>query len=120
MDSYGQAKKEKIKELRKLMHEMMLDGDGDEEMESDELAEALEDAGEESEEFALEDGEVSEDEGEEEESEMSRLTREYFKPKPKASRPGTASIIIRSEAPKKQTLSDKLPGKQFGKKSKYA
>jgi hypothetical protein len=128
-DIYGSARSEKIKELRKLMHELMMSEDGDEPLSVDGLTEALAEAGD-----MAEEATVGEEMGEGEEvataeesedddlSELERMKREYFKPKPKMNRrEGTATMIAKVGEPKKPSFTATVKESfKPGKKGKYA
>lgn len=93
LDPYKEAKLEKLKQLKKLMYELMAEeGMGpDEEMPESGLHEAMEAAEEESmpegEDMEKEDSKMSAME------ELRKMKEEYFKPKVRERRPGTAIMF---------------------------
>ncbi len=102
---YDKARKEKIKELRRLMQELISDGD-EQPMEGSEFSDALEDAGsevdvaeEEMDPADAEEGELPE----EEEDELSAMRRDFFQPKAsKAPRAGTAVMMAKLDTKPKR------------------
>lgn len=78
-DLYQAARSSRLAELKKLIHEIMAKGKGDDPKAMAPVTAKLE---EEEPELDLEPKRV-----------MSDEMREYFKPKPKASRPGTAAFV---------------------------
>ena len=97
-DVYGSARKEKIKEIRKLLQEIVADGDEDEEMPEGTMEEILVDADDAVEEEA-DDVEIADEEDEDEEDPFTKERREFFKPKPRERRPGTAVMIGSAKVP---------------------
>lgn len=103
MLDYNNAKLEKLKELKKLMYELLAAEGDDVELSADDVDESLEEASlpaEESEsDLQVDDGSLLPDE--EEEDELTKMKREYFSPKRRdTSRPGTASVILSKKTPK--------------------
>jgi hypothetical protein len=113
MLDYQNAKREKMKELQRLMRELIAE-EGDVTLSASELQGALDEAGD----GALE-GELSLDMGapempeddlatddgsllpEEPEDELERMKRDYFRPRPRNDkRPGTAMMLAKSEVVK--------------------
>lgn len=126
-DMQSSAKIEKLKELRRLLREIMAAEGADSEMSMDEVEDVLEEAGDEA--MAEPEGadeedmpvrEATEEEMEEPEglSELAQLKREYFKPKmaeKKPGRQGAATMIVAASAPK-LSVSEKIPmPKRMGK-----
>jgi len=127
LEGYDRAKMEKLKELRRLLREIMASDDPDAQMAEGEVDELLEEA----EEGALEEPmgagdedmpvreatseEMEEPEDAVEEDEITALKREYFKPKMAAKQPGRAgakTVIVASEgmgAPRKPSLATAIP-----------
>jgi len=129
---YADAKKEKIKELRKLMQELM--ADGDDPMSMEDLTDTLQEAGNVAEDNLVDDADAGDDveemaesseeesdelsgvgegEGEEEEavSDLEKMKRDYFRPKPKNTRrPGTAVVMPKMEAKPTFGISQKAKG----------
>lgn len=117
MDMLDDAKLQKLKELRRILRELIAEGEGDGEMQSDDVDAVLEEA---------EEGEMEEPEGaaedlpvreatEEEmgkegemEDELTKLKREYFKPKAPKVEPkkGVAKIVV---GPGKMSMSESIP-----------
>lgn len=120
MDDYkSQAKVEKLKELRRLLREMIAEEGGDMAMEEGEMEDLLEEADESEMEEPMGAGEdlpireASEEEMEEPEavSELEMLKREYFKPKMSSKmpgRPGAKTVIVAASAPKGESMADKI------------
>jgi len=122
MDGYNSAKLAKMKELRKVLRELMASDGPDAEMESEDveeiLAEASDEAMSEPEGAGDEDmpiREATEEEMEEPEGEVDELTalkREYFKPKMDKKQPGrmgAKTVIVASEPMRKPSLADAIP-----------
>jgi hypothetical protein len=113
------AKLAKIAELKDLIYDMLAEGTSEAEI-MDEIKDAV--SGEDSEAVALEKksplDELAEDEGGEELSDLQKMKRDYFKPKPAASRNGTGVFIaaVEKRQPGKSNVempmkSSKLQGK---------
>ena len=88
-DMYHGARMARIKELKAKIHALMAKGHGDDPGAMEEVTEELE--GEPAESMAEEMGESVHDE---EMDPIKATMRDYFKPKPKARRPGTAALIV--------------------------
>jgi len=120
-DLYGSARSEKIKELRKLMHELMAT-DGDSPMSADDLTEALSEADDTVEE--MDEGEevatVEDGAGDEKAlSEIEQMKRDYFRPKPKPKKDGPSAVMIAKVGSKKPASfsSSHKSGNKYGKRS---
>lgn len=122
-DPFKEAKLEKLKQLKKLMYELMagegLDADEPMEMEGGmsaamEAAEVEMNGEPEGEDLKAVDDESGEDG---EMSELALMKKKYFSPKVIERRPGTATIFKSSMSPMSK-MSDPEPMK-FGKKAKY-
>lgn len=124
----SQAKMEKLKELRRLLREIMAEDGPDSEMSGGDVEDILEEASEEAmeePEGAGEDlpvREATEEEMAEPETELSELEmlkREYFKPKMASKAPGregAKTMIVAAQMPKSESLADKMPmPKRMGK-----
>lgn len=115
---YDQAKKEKLKQIKRLMFELMAE-EGDEEMSSEDLEAKLDEAsdaasGEEAEMEVT--GESPEgDEMAEGEMEVEEEEPNYFQPKDLRKRPGTA-IVIAKPPEYKPSLREAIP--QMKKKAR--
>ena len=114
---YNQAKLEKLKEIKRLMYELMSE-EGNAEMSEEELEEKLDEAGE-----AAADADKEEMSGEKHASEMAEDEMEmeepnYFQPKDPTKKPGTAVVFARPPEPK-PSLKDAIPAPK-SRKGKYA
>lgn len=120
-DMKSQAKIEKLKELRRLLREIIAEEGGDAELSQGDVSDLLEEADESQ--LAEPEGAEDEDmpirEATEEEmaepeaklSEIEMLKREYFKPKMDAKMPGregAKTVIVASQAPQ-ASMADKIP-----------
>lgn len=119
---YHKARKSKIQEMKRMMHEMIASGD-DGPMDHGKVADVMEEAGENPQEEVMESPaeELSEhdDSGDTatpaHKDAFDKAKHDYFKPKMKPSRPGTAILIGNlSSGPKKPSHGG---GKSFGKKA---
>lgn len=133
MSGYDQAKLAKMKELRKVLRELMASDDPDEEMAEGEMEGLLEEAGDDAMEEPMGAGEdlpireASEEEMEEPEEvdELTALKREYFKPKMDKKQPGrmgAKTVIVASEPMmgKKASLADAIPAMSKKSRGKIA
>lgn len=109
---YDQAKREKLKELKRLMYELMSDEGADVELSKDELEGKLEEADEAS--SAL-DVEAMEEETDEEPLEEEVSIEVSKTPK---RRPGTAVVFAKPDTPKPAFMD--VPSQPKSKKSRYA
>lgn len=117
-DMKSQAKVEKLKELRRILRELMAEEGADAEMEAGEIDDLLEEADDasmmsESPELA-EESEDGLEESEPELSELEMMKRQYFKPKfsaPQPGRMGAKTMIVAAQSPK-ASLADVIPAKK--------
>lgn len=123
LEGYDRAKLEKLKELRRLLRELMVSEDPDQAMEAGEMDDLLEEADDAAMAEPMGAGEdlpireATEEEMEEpdgmEEDEITALKREYFKPKmaeKQPGRPGAKTVIVASESlAQKPSLKDAIP-----------
>ena len=98
---YDKARREKIRELKRLMQELISDGD-EEQLEAGELDDAMAEAGDEAEgvmdEAAVAEAPEGDAMAEEEDldGELGKMRREFFKSKgPKPSRPGSKMMFAK-------------------------
>lgn len=117
---YNQAKLEKLKEIKRLMYELMAD-EGNGELSEDDLEEKLEEAeeavGDEAPEVEVSEEEmVSESPESEEDEELMKPN--YFQPKSPVKKPGTAVVFAKPQA-MQPSLKDAIPLPK-GKKSRFA
>ncbi len=97
---YDKARREKIRELKRLMQELISDGD-EAELEAGELDDAMAEAGDEAEgdmaEEAVAEGSLGEEVAEEDlDGELGKMRRDFFKSKgPKPSRPGSKMMFAK-------------------------
>lgn len=133
-DLKSQAKIEKLKELRRLLREIIAEEGGDSPMSEGDVEDLLEEADES--EMAEPEGAYEEDlpikEASEEEmaepeakvSELEMLKREYFKPKMGGKAPGregAKTVIVASQAPQApMPMAEKIPMPKRASKGKMA
>lgn len=89
LDPYKSAKLEKLKQLKKIMYELMAEEglDPDEPMAEASLGEAMEEAEE------AVSGEEETEEAPEQMDELTKMKKDYFTPKVRERRPGTAVLF---------------------------
>jgi hypothetical protein len=126
-DLKSQAKVEKLKELRRILREIMAQDGADSEMSMDQVEDILEEAGDDAmeepegamdEEMPVREATEEEMSEPEEVDELTQLKREYFKPKMPALKPGRegAKTVIVAAAGPKASMADKIPvPKRMGK-----
>lgn len=113
LDPYKEAKLEKLKQLKKLMYELMAEEgmEPDEEMSESGLHEAMEAATDE----ATPEGEASEkvEPAPDAMADLKKMKEDYFRPKPRERRPGTAIMFesISAKPVGKPTVMAKKGGK---------
>ncbi len=101
-DGDMEAKLSKIAELKELIYDMLAEGTSEAEI-MDEIKDAVSGEGAESESPEVE---VAEEMGGDEMSELQKMKRDYFKPKPSAPRNGTGVFIAAMEKKQEPKMAD--------------